>query len=100
MNSRRLIFAPEAQGGVIPTHSGSLKGVGTRQANVRFGSKADVAGADKRHVCFTPKADIGGAPGMSAKCHKRSYAESRLTDRVRPKADLTRRRSPSGAPRD
>ncbi len=31
--------------------------------------------------------------GMSALCHKRSYAESRLTDRVRPKADLTRRRA-------
>jgi hypothetical protein len=27
---------------------------------------------------------------MSARCHKRSYAESRLTARVRPKAHLTR----------
>ena len=67
MNSRRLIDAPEAQ----DQPSYRLKPAYWKGANVRFGSKADMCGAqaDVRfvpiadmcgalaHVCFVPKGD-------------------------------------------
>jgi hypothetical protein len=51
MNSRRLIGAPEGQiETILSTKTGGLEAA----ADVRFGSKADIA-FRQRHVCFTPK---------------------------------------------
>jgi hypothetical protein len=64
----RLSFArrPDVEGGDSRREaifvSSAIKWVKCRRVgrDVRFGSKADICSA-KRHVCFTPKADIGGA---------------------------------------
>jgi hypothetical protein len=55
MNSRRRITAPEAQDqGIVSRQTSGLEGVGGEDANVRFGSKADIA-TPPTNVRFTPK---------------------------------------------
>jgi hypothetical protein len=55
MNSRRRITAPEAQDrGIVSRQTSGLEGVGVRTANVRFGSKADIAEWET-NVRFTPE---------------------------------------------
>jgi len=61
MKSRRLIASPEAQDkGTERAQTSTLKegeyAFRRRPAHVRFGSKADICGA-QQHVCFTPESD-------------------------------------------
>src|SRR5262245_60674069 len=52
MNSRRLIADPRGSQGIVAAETYT----GKDPANVRFGSKADICGANS-HVRFTPNSD-------------------------------------------
>ena len=61
------IASPRLRTGHGTTRGSALKGVVTRPANVRFGSKADMCSA-LGDVRFVPKADIGCRCVPSSRC--------------------------------
>src|SRR5262245_53966988 len=91
MNSRRLIASPEAQDKAsCRLKLAHFKMLGTRSADVRFGSKADMCGA-RTHVRFTPNSDReSGLPQMvmSALPPKADMCGALADVHFGPKADI------------